>query len=920
MPFNEKAAAAFLDGQETSFDEQKAGDFLDQKEPEKPEDVKAPPRSGLDEIISGGNRFAAGANDVLLNLLGLPGDAMNFVLEKMGAENRVYGSESIRRLGAKLGIGYEKGKEPDSALYKAGEYTGIGLSFLAPILKYGEGALAGVKGMQTAGTPAKIAAGSGRTGRGAPLQFSPAAMAELANVNKQLVEPAAGIAKGVAQRITAPFITSPKLAGKIPIPKTGIKIPISVDVALASELTASFGAGLGAYYGEKEYGQLGEMVGGILGGLPGTALSVIAPKAWVATKKALFPYQEAGAKPKAAARFQELAETPRAVNIITEAQAKILPEAKIPPAKLSGDRHLIALHNKVLDTDPVLAHKMRLEQQATNSLARKELEKLGGDVPIEETQAYLKGRIEHTKGLINSRVDQALLKAKEGIQKLSPKSQRSIVNKTVNKQINDALTEMRNVENEAWAKVDKKAFSSTERTKSAYQKILLERAETEDPTEIPIFLREFLGDIKKGAFKEGKLGRTETVKNMHGLRSRLTTTIREEKGKDVPNWNKVRVLNQIQESILDDLQGSPAAKDFDEALQVSRTLNEKFRGGIMDTILGHEKTGGRVAPEISLESIKGGPKAAVQIKEVLAASPESFGMTEELVKLNIQQSGIVDKAGRIIPNAAKKYLLKNEDVLDIFPDVRNALEQAVGLEERALGAVSTAKARLGRVDASAAQRVAKVKPGRVLSEVMTAKNPKMRMRTIYRQSSPEGKKGIKNDIVDFLLRESKTGKFDEHDMPILSGQKMSNAWKTNKKVLSVGFNEGEIKRLDMIIETLKKNDDLDDLPQIGQVIAPANRLLTYVARILAAKHGAGMGGGMGGQLQAASMASSAAKRFVEKIDTGMALQIIKDAIQDPELFKTLLTDPTHGPNMVIANKVFQGWMLAHTVSTLQEKP
>ncbi len=862
MSFNDKAAAAFLDGKETSFDETKAGDFLDQKEPEV-EEIEVPPSSDLDDIISGANRYAAGANDVLLNLLGLPGDVMNFALEKMGTDKRVYGSEAIRGLGAKAGIGFEKGQEPDSALYKAGEYTGIGLGFLAPMLKYGEGALTAVKG-------------------------------------GQVVEASVGVTKGIAQRATTPFITAPK-------------------TALATEVTASAGSGLGAYYGEKEYGQTGEIVGGVVGALPSALVSVAVPQLTAAAKKTLFPFTAAGAKPKAAARFQALAETKHVGKTITEAQTKILPEAKIPPAKLSGDRHLIALHNKVLETDPALSHKMLLEQQATNSLARKEMKKLGGGGSIRETQAYLRARIEHTKGLINSRVDQTLMKAKESLVEFSPSTQRSVVNKTVNKQVGAALSEMRKVENEAWLKVNKSVFSSTEQTKAAYLKMLTERAATDDPAEVPVFLKEFLGSAKDGALKGGKIGRTETVKNLHGLRSRITTAVREEKGKEVPNWNKVRILNNVQESILKDMESSPAAKDFGEALTISRTLNEKFRGGIMDTILGHERTGGRVAPEISLESIKGGPKAAVQIKEVLAASPESFGMTEELVKLNLKQSGIVDKSGRIIPSAAKKYLLKNEDTLDIFPDVRNALEQAIGLEERAAGAVISAKGRLARVGASTASKVAESKPKRVMSAIMSARNPQAEMRAAMRRSNAAGKKGIKNDIVDFLLGKAKTGQFDDHDMPILSGQKMSHAWKTNQKVLKAGLNEGEVKRLEMIIQTLKKNDDFDGLPNIGEVLAPSNRLLTYVARFAAAQHGGAMGGSSGSSLQAASMASSAAKKFVEKIDTGTAQQFIKDAIQDPALYKVLLTDPTNRPGMVVANKVLQGWMLAHTVSTLQEK-
>ena len=95
--------------------------------------------------------------------------------------------------------------------------------------------------------------------------------------------------------------------------------------------------------------------------------------------------------------------------------------------------------------------------------------------------------------------------------------------------------------------------------------------------------------------------------------------------------------------------------------------------------------------------------------------------------------------------------------------------------------------------------------------------------------------------------------------------------------------------------------------------------MTYVARIAAARHGASLGGGMGGQLQAASMASSAAKKLVDKLDTGTAQEILKDAIQDQELFKALLSETSKGPDMLMANKVIQGWMIAHAVSTLNEK-
>ena len=106
----------------------------------------------------------------------------------------------------------------------------------------------------------------------------------------------------------------------------------------------------------------------------------------------------------------------------------------------------------------------------------------------------------------------------------------------------------------------------------------------------------------------GKWGTERTVGGMHQLRSRLLQDIRLEKAGEAPNWNRVRILEDIEEAMLKDMSNSSAAKGLDDALNFSRELNKKFKGDIMSMIMRNSKTGGSLAPELTLDALGPGEK------------------------------------------------------------------------------------------------------------------------------------------------------------------------------------------------------------------------------------------------------------------------------------------------------------------------
>lgn len=884
MSFEEKADAFLAGGNtDTKQSEDKYDEFLAGGEIEKPKATDPEPEQELKDgdksIWESTGDYAAGANDAIIRTLGLPADAANWALEKMGSDKRVYGgSKDVSKGMATIGAGYEKGKEPDTGSYKAGNYTGTGLLFLAPWLKVG-----------------KAAATSGA------YYLPKIADKTKLSLHTGAVQPHVGTTRGIAQRITAPFVTDPKRA-------------------YLAELAGGTGAGYGAHYGEKNYGPTGEMIGGLGGGLFGTYTATM-PLYSVGKRylqRSIFPFTPAGAKAKAANRLRTLAETINIEKTVAKEQSKVLKGAKISPAKLSGDRHMVALEKAVLKDDPVLAHQFDLEETAVNTMARQEVEDLGGNIPIEQTQAYISGRVEHTKKLIQNSVTKAVTKSQEILSKMSPTQRRKNVNQIAGKHIDDALTKARAAENEAWGDVDKKVMTTLDEVRTVYSKQLDDLPSTADKDLIPNYLRGFLGDIKEGEFVEGTLKASESVKNLHGLRSRITTEIRELKAAEAPNWNKIRILNDVQEAILKDLEKTPTADNLTKAIALSRELNEKFSGGVMNTIMGNEKTGGKLASELTLEGIKNGPKAAVEINRVLAAAPKSQDVVEEYVKMQIAQSNVV-REGRINLLPAKKYMVNNEDVLDIFPDLKRAMNNAIAAEEKAKWLTDTAKQRLLKVNRSLPGRLAVVKPKTFLKTVMESPNPEIEMKTLVGRLNRVGKEGVKNDIVDYLLNKSKTTGFDENVSPILSGRKFFNELKNNRRIFHTIMKDEGMDRLDIIANTLIKNEDMTNLPDVGSVIEATRNPLSWAIEILAVRAGAKMGHGTSGaSLKTAGMFGEISRKLLGDLDTGRARQLIKDAIQDPELFKELATDITSLDQADRFMKVYHGWLMADAVRNIDE--
>jgi len=83
-------------------------------------------------------------------------------------------------------------------------------------------------------------------------------------------------------------------------------------------------------------------------------------------------------------------------------------------------------------------------------------------------------------------------------------------------------------------------------------------------------------------------------------------------------------------------------------------------------------------------------------------------------------------------------------------------------------------------------------------------------------------------------------------------------------------------RLNIIGETMKKNEGLDNIPDVDAIIKPSNKIVNLVVGTFMARIGAKLGAkSSGASLRTASLVTTAGKDVVDSLDVGRAKVVIK---------------------------------------------
>ena len=824
-------------------------------------------------------------NEGIARGLGGPVDIMAAGLSAvgLGSGDAFGGSESIRRGMQNIGIALPE--EPPSTL--GGQFVqGVGeaAGFILPT-----GAIA--RGMQTLGP----------------------------------------MAANIGRRIMDPFVRGPLAA---------------TTAELAAGGSARVGGELASQATEGQYGDIarpfGEVVGGLLGALaPGAALSgasrviqatPVAGTAIRAAKAAIVPFTEAGGRVRASDRLRSLSADP-------EGQAGLLQQESIgglSPAVQTGDPNLIALERSILERNPALRDQFSASRRASNVALRETARASGGEYGISDTRSFIEGRRASFVQGIQNRIEAARQESLRTIQALDPQRAPGGNSAIVRQELERAYKDANEIERELWGSIPRSVTVPTSQSRRVFADIEA-RTPRAQKSDIYADARQFLA--ADGEFKD-----IETVNEMHGLYNRLRRDAREAIAGLVPNQNRARISNTLADAIWEDLTFSPSTMDtalanqLNEAREFTRTMNEAFGQGVVGDVLSQTRAGGeRISPEMTLGATVGrggtaGSVASQQIGGAInfpqprpAATATTGDAVQDFLRENIRR--VAAPGGRdFSPQAAARFAEQNREVLQQYPQLRAQLDQAIAAgmgaarAEQRLGGIASATADPRR---SVGAAIETARPGSEIERsIFGAKNPVAAAREVARQAARDtsgvASSGLKGGFVDYLMQQSKSGPADAAGNPTISGNNLVGFLKDNKNraVAASILGPEDLKRLDAISEEFQK---LEIARGAGTLTAPMedmpNRIIGLVAGTLAARAGAKLGAGTSGaSLRTANLATQTVNKVLGNLTNDKAEALLRDAIQDKELFRALLMPVSTKAHAKYAEDRLAEWLVGYAAT------
>lgn len=802
--------------------------------------------------------IARSFNTGLANVLGLPADIANIPLKALGAPTVMGGSDDIKQVGAEAGgITHAPGEEPDGLGHRVAREVG------------------------SATLPA-----AGIMGRGGQV---------LKRTTTQRP-----VDRGIVDNIAVSSAQSP---GK----------------SAALEATSAGAAGVGGAVGNKlapddpTVEALGMLAGGSL-----PSLAMYGPTGRLArfgmekTKEAAFPFTEAGGKVRAAKRLQGAAADPDEAARRVEG-TDTDPDVPLTPARRTGDEGLLAIERAILKQNPRLSREVQDQLAEANDQAqRTAIEATGGD--RDAPRRILERNRDYLVNLVDQRAKKAAAEADAKIAELSPDATPRQASRAARESIESALSDARKTENELWQRVDQDAEASLDNARQQLQTEIGSRSDFDDPADIPSWLSTAL-----------KRKKTPKLKDVQALRSRVLKEMREERGATAPNRNKLRILGDVEESLLEDMASAPGN---DEAVQAARAfskeLNNKFTRGPVGKILGETRTGNaRVQPEDTIPKILTGEASGRQVRQVLESAPEAEPAMRDYLRTAFVTQAMNDK-GSVNPVARAKFFRRNQEVLDQLPGLQDEMKKAAKMKEFADRQGIRAD-RVGRIahDKRKARTALYLDgpPREEMDRVLRSDNPERVARGLARKvaKDPQARQGIKTAFTESLLRNARTGQADEAGNVMVSGRRFNKLLNENDGVAkALGMTDGERARLRRIGTTLGRVEQRAE--DAGRIVddTPA-AIIDLVGRVFAAQSG--------GQLANSSTGSSLviAREFANRMRNTLrgltgdrAEELLTAAVNDPKLYRELLTRPTDGAKKQRqAADAIQSW-LAGTASKAAE--
>ncbi|KAA9005935.1 hypothetical protein [Histidinibacterium aquaticum] len=648
---------------------------------------------------------------------------------------------------------------------------------------------------------------------------------------------------------------------------------------------------------------------GVLGALQGARAALMHGPTGTLTRRAtdaltssMAPYTSTGARAIARGRMKNLAGGEERAEELAGRVTNDNPLG-LSPAQQTGDPNMLGLERLAVEQSPTVRARMDERAREATQRAEQEVSDLGGNT--EDARRFLTERRQNFATRLRQDAANALDQAERRIQSLGNQAGEGTNSTIVRQEIDRALEGARMRERELWDAVPRGATVDTSYSRELAQEFAqtIPRAQQNDMPEVA---RRLLVD-------EGGFGESETVAEMHGLYSELRRVARSAMAGTDQNKNRARIANQLADAVLKDLGavdgGTRIGQSINEARAYSAALHETFDQGPVGDILTRTIDGDtRVDPSMTLDRTvrQGRQGAAVASRDLNRAASfdgrdgrQAEAAIQDYVKDRFQQA-VQDPSGNWSFPVARRFFRDNQALLNQYPDLRDEILGAIRngeSAERINGRIADVIGQSRNNRQSALGRYLDSPPEQafqaVISSPNAARDARLLVNAARKDTSGEALAGLKGSFADFLIsgstatRQGRTGLQGELLSARLADPQVARAM----NVILSPAERGRLQRIAQEITRVQRART--DAADVGSTLsgAPTSRMLEILARVQAARLGGEVAGGsMGGSLQTANIFSGRAGEIAFRLFTDKSSQILADAVEDPEMFRALLTE------------------------------
>lgn len=250
----------------------------------------------------------------------------------------------------------------------------------------------------------------------------------------------------------------------------------------------------------------------------------------------------------------------------------------------------------------------------------------------------------------------------------------------------------------------------------------------------------------------------ERLRNLRGyIRDDRWTEETGEGGRRTPNQARIRIMNQIEDLILDDIRAglTPAQQaKFDEAREFSKELNQLFRQGPVSDVLARGTGSGepRIQPEETMKKVLRDPQG---VKLTRAAGEGSVPNPQIVQEMESTVRAMFREAAETDPRRGKTWLRQNESrikpLATALADIQTATQGlATTLETR----TALTRSALAKFSAEG------VNPEAKISGLFSSQKPGFDARQLKAavRSDPDALEGLQAAVIDaFMSRSNASG-------------------------------------------------------------------------------------------------------------------------------------------------------------------